>query len=36
MERFFNTAGPCNPEDHDMLPWSDRLPNIRGIRTPVK
>jgi hypothetical protein len=31
MERFFNTAGPCKPEDHYMLPWEDRLPNMRGL-----
>jgi hypothetical protein len=23
--RFFNTTGPCNPEDHYMLPPADRL-----------
>ncbi|MDR1666300.1 MAG: hypothetical protein LBS03_01215, partial [Bacteroidales bacterium] len=23
--RFFNTTGPCNPEDHYMLPPEDRL-----------
>jgi len=25
MERFFNTTGPCNPEDHYMLPPEERL-----------
>ncbi|MDR0729413.1 MAG: hypothetical protein LBF19_04735, partial [Prevotellaceae bacterium] len=23
--RFFNTTGPCNPQDHYMLPPADRL-----------
>jgi hypothetical protein len=23
--RFFNTTGPCNPEDHYMLPPEERL-----------
>ncbi|MDR0732844.1 MAG: hypothetical protein LBF08_02105 [Dysgonamonadaceae bacterium] len=23
--RFFNTTGPCNPEEHYMLPPADRL-----------
>lgn len=27
MSRFFNTAGPCNPEDHYMLPAASRLPD---------
>ena len=25
MTRFFNTTGPCNPEDHYMLPPEERL-----------
>ena len=25
MEKFFNTAGPVNPEDHYCLPLEDRL-----------
>ena len=25
MEKFFNTTGPCNPQDHYMLPARDRL-----------
>jgi hypothetical protein len=25
MARFFNTTGPCNPEDHYMLPPEARL-----------
>ena len=28
MSRFFNTAGPCNPEDHYMLPAAARLPEV--------
>lgn len=31
MQRFFNTAGPCNPEDHYMLPPLRRLPELRGF-----
>jgi hypothetical protein len=31
MARFFNTAGPCNPEDHYMLPPERRLPGIRPL-----
>ena len=26
--RFFNTAGPCNPNDHYMLPAAQRLPQV--------
>ena len=29
--RFFNTAGPCNPEDHYMLPATERLPNVQTL-----
>ena len=29
MPRFFNTAGPCNPQDHYMLPPEGRLPDLR-------
>ena len=29
MARFFNTAGPCNPERHYMLPPERRLPDLR-------
>jgi hypothetical protein len=29
--RFFNTAGPCNPADHYMLPPERRLPNLRDL-----
>ena len=31
MEKFFNTAGPCIPEKHYMLPALDRLPGIRRL-----
>ena len=31
MEKFFNTAGPCNPARHYMLPALDRLPDIRRL-----
>src|SRR5215475_3023680 len=29
--RFFNTAGPCNPAKHYMLPPERRLPGVRGL-----
>ncbi len=29
--KFFNTAGPCNPEDHYMLSTSTRLPELRRL-----
>lgn len=29
MTRFFNTAGPCNPAYHYMLPPEPRLPDVR-------
>jgi len=29
MPRFFNTAGPCDPADHYMLPPLRRLPELR-------
>lgn len=28
MPRWFNTAGPCNPTDHYMLPATARLPQV--------
>ncbi len=28
INRFFNTAGPCKPEDHYMLPAGARLPDV--------
>jgi hypothetical protein len=31
MPRWFNTAGPCNPADHYMLPAEARLPPVRGL-----
>ena len=31
MEKFFNTAGPCIPAEHYMLPALDRLPEIRRL-----
>ena len=31
MEKYFNIAGPCNPERHYMLPALDRLPDIRRL-----
>ncbi len=31
MLRFFNTAGPCNPRDHYMLPPEKRLPKVRTL-----
>ncbi len=31
MPRFFNTAGPCRPEDHYMLPPERRLAGIRPL-----
>jgi hypothetical protein len=30
MPRWFNTAGPCNPEYHYMLPVEARLPPVRA------
>jgi hypothetical protein len=31
VPRFFNTAGPCDPADHYMLPAMERLPEVRGL-----
>jgi hypothetical protein len=31
MPRWFNTAGPCNPTDHYMLPAMRRLPEVRRL-----
>jgi hypothetical protein len=31
MEKFFNTAGPCNPAEHYMLPAIERLPGIARL-----
>jgi hypothetical protein len=29
--KYFNTAGPCKPEDHYMLPASTRLPELKRL-----
>ncbi len=31
MTRFFNTAGPCKPDIHFMLPPARRLPEVREL-----
>lgn len=31
MGRIFNTAGPCRPTDHYMLPPEPRLPEVRQL-----
>lgn len=31
MPRWFNTAGPCIPADHYMLPASRRVPEVRQL-----
>ncbi|WP_408888304.1 hypothetical protein ACJ2CR_24825 [Myxococcus faecalis] len=31
MPRWFNTAGPCNPDHHYMLPAMRRLPEVRRL-----
>ena len=31
MPRTFNTAGPCRPEIHYMLPPERRLPSVRAL-----
>lgn len=31
MTRWFNTAGPCKPESHYMLPSLERLPSVTRI-----
>lgn len=31
MARFFNTAGPCDPRLHYMLPPERRIPGVRGL-----
>ena len=31
MPRWFNTAGPCRPERHYMLPAMRRLPQVRRL-----
>ncbi|MDR2352131.1 MAG: ATP-binding protein, partial [Deltaproteobacteria bacterium] len=29
--KLFNTSGPCNPEDHYMLPTLSRIPNVKNL-----
>jgi hypothetical protein len=31
MPRWFNTAGPCRPEQHYMLPATRRVPEVRRL-----
>ena len=31
MPRFFNTAGPCKPDIHYMVPVNRRLPEVRRL-----
>jgi len=31
MPRRFNTAGPCRPDWHDMIPAERRLPEAPGL-----
>ncbi len=31
MRRFFNTAGPCDPAQHYMLPPERRIPGVRPL-----
>jgi hypothetical protein len=31
MARWFNTAGPCNPADHYMLPALRRPPEVHTL-----
>ena len=31
MGKFFNIAGPCNPEDHYMLPATERVPDVMRL-----
>jgi hypothetical protein len=31
MNRWFNTAGPCQPEMHYMLPSMPRLPQLETL-----
>ena len=34
--RFFNTTGPCRPDDHYMLPPQRRLPELRRREQVVR
>jgi hypothetical protein len=29
--RYFNTTGPCKPQEHYMLPADERLPEARSL-----
>jgi len=31
MGRFFNIAGPCNPQDHYMLPTEERCGDLPSL-----
>ena len=31
MEKYFNIAGPCNPEQHYMVPALERLPEVTRL-----
>ena len=31
MQRWFNTAGPCQADIHYMLPATERLPEIKNL-----
>ena len=31
MGKFFNIAGPCNPEDHYMLSATERMPDVMRL-----
>ena len=31
MERYFNIAGPCNPEQHYPVPALERLPDVHRL-----
>ena len=31
MEKYFNVAGPCNPEQHYMVPALERLPDVHRL-----
>ena len=31
MSRIFNTTGPCNPQDHYMIPAQSRLSNLKDL-----
>ena len=31
MGKIFNIAGPCNPEQHYMLPATARVPNVMRL-----